>query len=224
MSAPVSYALDENIATLTMDDGKANALAPAMSEGLNAGLDRAAADGAHCIVVRGRPGVLCGGYDLKIIRGDDDALRARMRGLGTDVMLRLYMSPLPVVFGCAGHAVAAGAILLMAADYRIGVKGDFRIGLNETAIGLALPAVGLELARDRLAPGELQQAAIMAKLYDPESAVGAGYLDEAVTPDAFDNAVAASARRLADLDPAAFAETKRRLRQPTLERVRAAGF
>lgn len=221
MAGPVSYAIEGDVAVLTMDDGKANALAPAMSEGLDAGLDRAGTE-AKAVVVRGRPGVLCGGYDLKIIRGDDEALRTRMRDLGTAVMLRLYMSPLPIVWACAGHAVAAGAILLMAGDRRVGADGDFKIGLNETAIGLTLPHVGLELARDRLAPGELQQAAIMATLYDPAGAVRAGYLDKVVAPSDVDAVAMDEARRLAALDGAAYAETKRRLRQPTIDRIAAA--
>lgn len=222
MSNPVEYAQDGDVAILTMDDGKANALAPAMSEGIGAGLDRAAKD-AKAVVIRGRPGVLCGGYDLKIIRGDDEALRTRMRDLGTALMIRIYMSPQPVVWACTGHSVAAGAILLMAGDVRIGAEGDFRIGLNETAIGLTLPHVGLELARDRLTPAALQEAAIMAKLYHPAAAVTAGYLDRAVAPDALDAAAMDAAKGLADLDATAYAETKRRLRQPTIDRIEAAG-
>ncbi len=221
-SAPVAYALDGDIAILTLDDGKANALAPAMSEAIGAGLDQAARE-ARAVILRGRPGVFCGGYDLRIIRGADEALRDRMRDLGTELMLRLYLSPLPIVFACTGHSVAAGAILLMAGDIRIGIKGDFKLGLNETAIGLALPYVGLEFARDRLAATELQQATVMAKLYDPDGAVAAGYLDAALAAEEFDMAVMAAATRLAALDPAAFAETKRRLRAPTVARIRAFG-
>lgn len=218
----VEYAEDGEVAVLTMDDGKANALQPAMSEALDAGLDRAAKS-AKAVVIIGRSGVLCGGYDLKVIRGDDDGLKARMRDLGTALMLRLYMSPQPIVMACTGHSVAAGGILLMCADYRIGVEGDFKLGLNETAIGLALPFVGLELARDRLSPLALQQATVMAKLYDPKKAVLAGYLDETVAANALKSRALAKARALAELDAKAFAETKRRLRQPVVDRIKAAG-
>ena len=221
MSGSVAYAQQGDVALLTMDDGKANALAPAMSKALGAGLDRAARE-AKAVVVAGRPGVLCGGYDLRIIRGDDEAKRARMRDLGTELMLRLYLSPQPIVFACTGHAVAAGAILLMGADYRIGAAGDFKLGLNETAIGLTLPHVALEFARDRLAPAELQQAAVMAKLYDPPGAVAVGYLDETADAEAVVERAVAKAAELAQLDATAFAETKRRLRQPTVDRIRSA--
>lgn len=221
MGNPVTFSLADGVATLTMDDGKANALAPAMSAGLNAGLDQAAADGARAVIIRGRPGVLCGGFDLKIIRGDDDALRDAMRDAGMTLLKRLYLFPMPVVIGCTGHSVAAGGLLLLTADTRIGLRGDFKIGLNETAIGLTLPITGLELARDRLEETALTRAAIQAELFDPDGAVDVGYLDTAVDQDTFDAALHDAATKLSTLDPTAYAGTKSRLRQPTLDRIAA---
>tara|TARA_R110002096_G_scaffold168601_3_gene339538 strand:- start:9 stop:683 length:675 start_codon:yes stop_codon:yes gene_type:complete len=221
MTSPVTYSLTDAIATLAMDDGKANAMAPAMSAALNAGLDRAAGDKARAVVIRGRPGLLSGGFDLKIIRGDDEALKAKMREDGMTLLKRLYLSPLPIVFAVTGHAVAMGALLLFAGDARVGTSGDFRIGLNETGIGLSLPIAGLEMGRDRLAPTLFQRATINAELFSPQDAVTAGYLDQVASPADFDAAVLKAAKALAELDGAAFAETKRRVRQPTLERIAA---
>jgi enoyl-CoA hydratase len=223
MSDPCTYSLADGIATLAMDDGKANAMAPAMSAALNAGLDRAAADEAKAVIVKGRPGLLCGGFDLKIIRGDDEALKAQMREAGMKLLERLYLSPLPIVFAATGHAVAMGALLLLAGDWRVGTAGDFRVGLNETGIGLSLPIAGLELARDRLAPQVLGDATINARLYSPAEAAGIGYLDEVAAADALDATARAAAERLGALDPAAFALTNKKLRQPTIDRIRALG-
>lgn len=223
MSGILAYSLAGGIATLAMDDGKANAMAPAMSAALNGGLDRATADGAKAVVIRGRPGLLCGGFDLKIIRGEDEALKAHMREAGMKLLERLYLSPLPIVFAVTGHAVAMGALLLVSGDWRVGLRGDFRIGLNETGIGLSLPITGLELARDRLSPQVLSDATINARLYSPDEAACIGYLDEAADAADFDATVQAGAERLAALDAAAFAETKRRVRQPTIARIRALG-
>ena len=222
MTEIVTYALDDGIATLTMDDGKANAMAPAMSGALNENLDRAANE-AKAVVIRGRKGVFCGGFDLKIINGDDDAMKTQMRDAGMTLLKRLYLSPQPIVIAVTGHAVAMGALLLLTGDARIGTAGEFRIGLNETGIGLSLPSTGLELARDRLAPMVLQRATINAELFPPEDAPAAGYLDRVCSPEDFDAAVKEAAQSLAALDPTAFAETKRRVRQPTLERIAAAG-
>ena len=221
MSDILTYSFANDIATLAMDDGKANAMAPAMSAAINDGLDKAAADGAKAVVIRGREGLLCGGFDLKIIRGDDDDLKAKMRGAGMGLLERLYLSPIPIVFAVTGHAVAMGALLLFSGDYRVGLRGDFRIGLNETGIGLSLPVTGLELARDRLAPQVLGEATINATLYSPDEANGIGYLDEVADASDFDARVQAAAERLAALDSAAFALTKSKVRQPTIDRIQA---
>ena len=220
MADILSYSIVGNIATLTMDDGKANAISPAMSTALNIGLDRAA-EKAKAIVIRGREGVLSGGFDLKIIRGGDDALKAQMRDAGMTLLKRIYLSPQPIVFAVTGHAVAMGALLILAGDMRVGLSGDFRIGLNETSIGLALPVTGLELARDRLVAAVFQRATINAELFSPEDALLAGYLDRVADPVDFDSAIIQASQTLAALDFDAFAETKRRVRQVTIDRIMA---
>ena len=218
MSDLVHVDIQDDIATLTMDDGKANALSLAMSTAINAGLDRAEKE-AKAIILKGRPGVLCGGFDLKVIRGDDEAAKAGMRNAGMVLLKRLYLSPLPLIIACTGHSVAAGGLMLLTGDMRIGLKGEFKIGLNEVAIGLALPVAGIELARDRLVPDALTSAVVLSKLYNPEESATVGYLDKAVTADTFAAAIEAAARDLLELDPVAFAETKRRMRQPIIDRM-----
>ena len=220
MTQIVSFALHDSVATLTMDDGKADALSLAMSQALDAGLDRAAKE-AKVVVFRGRAGVLCGGFDLKVIRGNDVAQSTAMREAGLRLLARLYMLPQPLIFACTGHSVAAGGLLLLTGDIRIGVRGEFRIGLNEVAIGLALPQTGIELARDRLSAAALTEAVVLARLYNPDEAASAGYLDLAVDAAAFDATITQKAQELQKLDPVAFAATKRRLRQSALDRIAA---
>jgi enoyl-CoA hydratase len=216
MASPVELTLHDGVATLSLDDGKANALSLAMTQAIDAALDQALPE-ARAVVIRGRPGVLCGGFDLKVIRGGSAEDRAAMTSAGYRLLSRLYLLPVPLVFACPGHAVAAGGLLLLTGDVRIGVPGAFRIGLNETAIGLSLPQIGLELARDRIAPAKLAEATLGARLYDPEGAVAAGYLDR-VAED-LDAAVADALAALRGLDIAAYAATKRRLRQGAMERA-----
>ncbi len=222
MTEYMGYEQDSGVATLTMDDGKANAFGPGMIAALSAGLDRAAKE-AGAVIIAGRPGVLCAGFDLKIIRGDDDAARDAMRAAGAALLLKLYLHPQPVIFACPGHAVAAGALLLLTGDCRIGVRGDFKIGLNEVGIGLALPPFGLELARDRLDPRAVSQAVLGATLYEPTAAAEVGYLDRVVEPEALLEAAAQAAREVLRLDGPAFAETKRRFRSATIDRINTAG-
>jgi enoyl-CoA hydratase len=222
MSEILTYQCASGVVTMTLDDGKANAFGIEMIAALNAGLDRALKD-AKVVVITGRPGVLCGGFDLKVIRGDDEVKKDAMRNAGLEAMLKLYAHPQPVIFACTGHAVAAGALLLLTGDHRIGVKGASKIGLNEVAIGLTLPVFGLELARDRLDPRALTAATLGAEIYDTDGAVAAGYLDQAVNADALATTAQGVAERMSKLDTIAFASTKLRLRLGTIARIRDAG-
>jgi len=210
----------DGVAVLRLDDGKANALSLATQAAIHAGLDHAEKE-AQSLVFAGRPGRFSGGFDLSVIQGGDPtAMREMLKG-GAELALRLYEFPIPVVMACTGHAIAMGAVLLLSADTRIGVDGDFKIGLNEVAIRMTLPMFAIELARDRLSRRHLQRAVNLAEIYAPQDAVDAGYLDRAVAPDALLDEALAEARRYEPLDQRAHHGSKRNLRGATIARIRA---
>ena len=96
--------------------------------------------------------MLSGGFDLKVMRSGAGAA-GKLVTDGGALITRLFGSEVPVLIACPGHAVAAGALLLLGADERIGARGAFRIGLIETEIGLVLPRWAAELAaRAAVAP------------------------------------------------------------------------
>jgi len=164
MTNLVSYCQADATATITMDDGKVNALSMTMFDELNAALDRAEA---------------------------------------------------------AGTAVAMGVFLLLSGDFRLGAAGPYRITANEVAIGLTMPRPGIEIGRQRLAPAHFSRALILADVYAPDEAAVAGFLDRVVPPGELGPAAQAAADQLAKLDLAAHAATKRRIRQPVVDAIRA---
>ena len=215
----LDYALEDRVAVLRLDDGKANALSHAAIEALDAALDRAEKEaGAVCLL--GRAGRLCAGFDLAVMRSGPEPMR-RLVTAGAELCLRMAVHPLPIAIGCTGHALAAGALLLLSADARIGARGDFKIGLNEVAIGMSLPAFAYELARERLSKRHLLRAAAQAELYAPDAAVDAGFLDSVCEPEEVAPAALAEARRLAALPQPAFARTKAALRGEMVASLRA---
>lgn len=218
MTDPVTYELEDKIAVLTMDDGKANAFGPTMIEALSQAFDRAESE-ASAIILTGRGGVLSAGFDLKVMREGPEAAAAMVEA-GAQLLLRIYLHPLPVITACTGHAIAAGAIILLASDVRLGTSGAFSIGLNETSIGMTLPQFGVELARDRLTPGALSAAMLGATLYDPDAAAAIGYLDQVASADDLAKQARAAAAHYATLDGPSFAGTKLNLRQATVDRIR----
>ena len=218
MSELTNYELNDHVATITMNDGKANAFGPNMIAAVNSQLDRAA-DEAKAVVLTGRPGLFSGGFDLKIIRGGDPEAGRAMSLAGAKLMMRLYGLPQPLVIAASGHAIALGAFCLLTADYRVGTAGDFRIGLNETAIGMSLPPFGLMLAKERLSKRYVSRAAIAATMFSPSEARDAGFLDEVVGPDELRETAQRVARSMVELDGASYATVKQSLRGDSITRV-----
>ena len=220
MTQLASYELSDQVAIITMDDGKANAFGPDMIATVDAHLERAGGE-AKAVILTGRPGIFSGGFDLKVIRGGDAAAGRAMSLAGARLMMRLYGLPQPLVVAAPGHAIALGAFCLLTGDYRIGIEGDFRIGLNETAIGMSLPPFGLMLAQERLSKRHLARAAIGATLFGPLEARDAGFLDEVVAVADLPAAARAAADRLVALDGASYAAVKNALRGESIAAVLA---
>ena len=154
MSELVAYSLDDGVATLTLNNGKVNAFSHELINAFNQALDQAEEAGA-VVVVTGQPGILSGGYDLKVMMaGPQQAID--LVTAGSTLARRMLAHPFPIIVACPGHAVAKGAFVLLSADYRIGVEGPFNIGLNEVKIGMTMHLVGIALARDRLSPAVFQ--------------------------------------------------------------------
>ena len=217
--APVLYELKDKVAVIRLDDGKVNALSHAGIDAIHAALDRAEKE-AGAVVIAGRPGRFSAGFDLSVMGQGGDAVVGLLTA-GAELALRLYGFPSPVVGACTGHALAMGAILLMSMDTRIGAEGDFKIGLNEVAIGMTLPVFGVEFARERLSKRHLSRAVVEAEIYRPSDAVDAGFLDRVVAPEAVvDTAYAEAARLQAGLHAGAHRSTKLLLRQEAIERIR----
>ncbi|MGA8137154.1 MULTISPECIES: crotonase/enoyl-CoA hydratase family protein [unclassified Pseudomonas] len=215
MSELISYHLDDGIATLTLSNGKVNAISPDVIAAFNAALDQATADRA-IVIITGQPGILSGGYDLKVMTaGPREAVS--LVTAGSTLARRLLSHPFPVIVACPGHAVAKGAFLLLSADYRIGVEGPFSIGLNEVQIGMTMHHAGIELARDRLRRSAFHRSVINGEMFNPQDAVDAGFLDKVVAADALKDTALAAAQALKKINMTAHKNTKLKVRKALLE-------
>ncbi|WP_047292974.1 crotonase/enoyl-CoA hydratase family protein [Pseudomonas fluorescens] len=215
MSELIAYHLEDGIATLTLNNGKVNAISPDVIAAFNAALDQAKTDRA-IVIITGQPGILSGGYDLKVMTAGPKEAVALVTA-GSTLARRLLSHPFPVIVACPGHAVAKGAFLLLSADYRIGVDGPFSIGLNEVQIGMTMHHAGIELARDRLRRSAFHRSVINGEMFDPKSAVDAGFLDKVVTAEELQGAALAASRQLKKINMNAHKNTKLKVRKALLE-------
>jgi enoyl-CoA hydratase/carnithine racemase len=220
MGSLVTYRARDSVATITMDDGKVNALSLAMLTELGAALDRAAADRA-VVVLTGREGVFSAGFDLPVLRAGGTAAAGLLHA-GFELAERMLAFPTPVVVACPGHAVAMGVFLVLSGDYRIGASGPYKLTANEVAIGMTMPLAAVEICRQRLTPACFNRAVVLAEVFAPQDAVAAGILDRVVPPAELAEAAAAAAAALAALDLDAHAASKLRARRPALTALREA--
>ncbi len=220
MTTLVSYQFEDSIATITMDDGKVNALSPSMLGEIGAALDRAESDQA-VVVLGGRPGIFSAGFDLAVLGAGDDGSMAMVRS-GFELAVRLLSFPMPVAIACTGHAMAMGAFLLLSGDYRVTATGNYKFAANEVAIGLTMPRAAIEIARQRLTPAAFNRAMMLAETFTPQNAVEVGFVDRVVDPSEVSAVTRGIATGMASLDMRAHAATKLRAREQTLAAIRAA--
>ena len=219
----MSLTLDfqDNVAVLTHDDGKRNVFSPDAIRDFNSALDEIEAKSAALMWV-GREGCFSAGFDLKVISSGDPEAAAAMVKAGGELAFRIFTFPHPVVCAVTGHCLALGSVMLVCADKRLGIEGDFKYGLNETAIDMDLPAFGYAPAVYRIAEAHRFESIVAAQIHSPESAMEAGFLDEVVAPEVLLERAMAHASRLGSLPQRAFGANKLLSRSIPIERIRAA--
>jgi enoyl-CoA hydratase len=215
----MNYDNTDNIATITFDDGKANVVGIQFLDDINAALDRAEAEEAGAVILRGRDGMFSGGFDLgEFKKGPEAGLAMVKRGF--ELLVRLYSFPAPLVAACTGHTIAMGAFIAMACDYRVGSRGAFKMSLPETAIGMDLPPILLELTAARIVKHHMTRVALQSEVYNPDQAIEAGFVDEVVEADALTARTTEVAERLAKLPAKQYATNKLAIRAGTLQAMR----
>ncbi len=214
----VTYEVKGDVACITMDDGKVNALSYEMLDQLNGAIDKAESE-AKAILLAGREGRFSAGFDLSVMMSGMDQA-TKLLQTGGELLLRLYGYGRPVVAACTGHAIAGGVLLAATADYRIGAKGDFKLGLNEVGNGMPVPVLARRLAEDRLQRAHVVEATLFAQMYDPTRAAEVGWLDEVATPDALLQKALAKADQLAQFPALAYRVTKQGLRRDSIAHIR----
>ena len=214
----VSFEIVDEVAVITMDDGKANALSISMQQAINAAFDEAEKSKLP-VVLTGRSGILSAGFDLKTLSAGGQPAFEMLNG-GIELAIRLLSFSSPVIIACPGHAIAMGVFLLQSCDYRIGVAGNFKYVANEVAIGMAMPYSTIEILRQRLTPAAFSRAVLLAEVFTPQNGVETGFVDRVVATEAeLMPAAIEFAKSTAALNAAAHLASKKRLRAGALEAI-----
>jgi enoyl-CoA hydratase len=215
MNEFVTYTSAENYAIITINNGKANAISHEVIVGLNASLDKASEEN-KVVILAGKTGFFSAGFDLKVMAKSPESAKELVTK-GSKLSLRMLSFPQPIIVACSGHAIAKGAFLLLSADYRIGVEGAFKIGLNEVMIGMTMHNAGIAIAKARLSEVYVNRSVNNAEMYSSKQAIAAGFLDIIVPEDHLMSTAVNVAEMSAKLNKKAHAETKLKVRKQHLE-------
>lgn len=220
MNEFVSYFSEENYAIIGINSGKANAISHEVIDGIHQALNIAEKDD-KVVILTGSSGIFSGGFDLKVMTKSPESAQELVTN-GSKLSLRMLSFPKPIIVACNGHAIAKGAFLLLSADYRIGVEGDFKIGLNEVMIGMTMHHAGIAIAKARLSEVYLNRSVNNAEIYNPKDAVKAGFLDVIVPESELISTAIKVAGMFGKLNSKEHGATKLRVRKHHLENLESA--
>lgn len=199
---------DGGVRLLTLDRPPANAINEDLLADLSANLDAAREDDAvRALILTGAGNFFSAGFDFSTPRRDDSVADQLYR-LYRDAHLKLLSFPKPTVAMLNGHATAGGLVLVLACDYRLGVEGDYKLGLNEVAVGASFPRAAFEIVRLRLPHARASELILGASLYPANQAVRLGLVDEIFAPDKFNDTILRRAARLGSYPRDAYAHAK----------------
>jgi len=215
MNEFVTYQSEDNFVVITIKNGKANAISHEVIHGLNRSLDKAQEEN-KVVILTGQNGIFSAGFDLKVMTKSSESAKELVIK-GSKLSLRMLSFPQPIIVLCSGHAIAKGAFLLLSSDYRIGVAGDFKIGLNEVMIGMTMHHAGIAIAKARLSEVYLNRSVNNAEIYNPKEAIKAGFLDMIVPEKELLSTAIKVAEMFSKLNKKAHFETKLKVRKTHLK-------
>ena len=206
----------DGVALIQFDDGKKNAITPGAAAQIFSGLEEAEAN-ADAIVIAGRPGSFCAGFELATMTSGDQEAIGELSLAGAKILLKLYGTGKPLVAACTGHAFTIGALWLLACDTRIGEEGKYKFAMVETAMGMVLSDWCMEPLKARLNPTQFLPVVTQSVTLDPAGAVDAGFLDRLVPEGEAIDAAVELAAELDKLHARAYARDRLGPRQQSLQ-------
>lgn len=190
-----------------------NALHPELIAALRAAVAGARGEGVRALVLSGRPGMFSAGLDVPyLLRCDRPTIAAAWEDF-YELMAGLAGSPVPIAAAIGGHSPAGGAVLAMFCDYRVMAAGDFRIGLNEVAVGIPMPPVIHAALSRQVGARQAERLSVGAVMMTANEAREVGFVDELAAPEEVVERALAWCRSLLELPPTAVEITRRLTRR-----------
>ncbi|HZX80554.1 MAG TPA: enoyl-CoA hydratase/isomerase family protein [Lysobacter sp.] len=218
----------DGIAEVRMARAPVNALDPALCGELREALAQALHLGAHGIALTGLPSIFCAGLDVPYLMslGDDRGGLQHAWEAFFGLARALVDSPVPVAAGITGHSPAGGCVLALCCDYRVMARSTdpakpFRIGLNETQVGLVAPEGIQRLMRRVVGAHRAERLLVGGLMPSTDEAHAIGLVDEVASVEDTPARAIAWLRALAALPRQPMLETRAIARADAVEALQA---
>ncbi len=198
---------------IQIDRAPVNALNPELVTELTAALKTAATE-AGAVVLSGRDGMFSAGLDVPTLLTLDEPAMSDFWGSFSGLLETVALMPIPTAAAITGHSPAGGAVISLFCDTRIMADGRYKIGLNETQVGLMLPPFIHQALVRLVGAHKAERLIVSGALVNPQQALALGLVDEVVegTEETVEAAIAWCQAHLA-LPPRAMLTNRRTMRQ-----------
>ena len=163
------------------------------------------------LILIGGDGIFASGADIAELR--ERTAADALKGINTQLFIRIADLPMPVIAALDGYALGGGAELAYAADFRIGTP-RVRIGNPETGLGIVAPAGALCRLRELVGEPLAKEILLAGRVLDAEEALAAHLITRVSDPADLMSAAHALADEIAAKDRRATQYTKSIMRVP----------
>lgn len=175
---------DEGYVILQMNKAPVNSLSLEFLTALNIQMDKLEKDKSvkGIILTSALPNIFSAGLDIMEMY---DCKPERIRNFWSELQnfwIKLYGSSKVTVAAINGHSPAGGCLMATCCDYRVMAAGPYKIGLNETKLGIVAPFWFKDTLINTVGHRETEKALQLGTLYSGEHALKVGLIDELVAP------------------------------------------
>jgi len=176
---------DQGYVILKMNKAPVNSLSLEFLTALNIQMDKLEKDNSikGIILTSALPNIFSAGLDIMEMY---DSKPDRIRQFWSELQnfwIKLYGSSKVTVAAINGHSPAGGCLMATCCDYRVMATGPYKIGLNETKLGIVAPFWFKDTMINTVGHRETEKALQLGTLYSGEHALKVGLIDELVAPD-----------------------------------------
>ena len=206
----VSYAADDRVATITIDNPPANSYDLSVMRAFSDAVERAISDGVRAAIVRSASEkFFSAGADVKkFLDGDVDANMEMIR-TSQAAFMRMAAAPQVFIAHINGHALGGGLEIALACDLRYANKGGYKLGTPEVTLGLLPGNGGTQRLTRLIGPARALELLITGRTLSPEEALAVGLVSALFEPEEAPDKVLEQARRFASGPGLALAAIKR---------------